>query len=187
MIRINLAPLEVRPRARRSTWTFQLPEFDLGILFILVYAVGILALGGWWWQLSRREAALTAQVKQDQSELATLKAQSAQVGKVRDQLADLKRRIDAIQELSRSQARPVVLFDALADVVPRELWLTSLEERGTTLRIQGNAFTTSALADFMSNLKTSGRFKDVDLVLSREDLSKSPRLVTFEVTCRFDG
>ena len=29
-------------------------------------------------------------------------------------------------------------------------------------------------------------FKDVDLVESRQDLTKSPRTITFEVTCRFE-
>jgi hypothetical protein len=43
-----------------------------------------------------------------------------------------------------------------------------------------------ALSDFMSNLKASGRFKDVDLIESRQDLTKSPRMITFEVSCRFE-
>ena len=43
-----------------------------------------------------------------------------------------------------------------------------------------------ALSDFMANLKGSRKFKDVDLVESRQDLTKSPRTITFEVTCRFE-
>jgi len=38
----------------------------------------------------------------------------------------------------------------------------------------------------MANLKASGRFKDVDLLDAKQDLSKSPRTITFEVTCRFE-
>jgi Tfp pilus assembly protein PilN len=54
------------------------------------------------------------------------------------------------------------------------------------LKIAGSAFSTTAVADFMANLKSSGKFRDVDLIVSRQDLSKAPRLVTFEVTCRFE-
>jgi hypothetical protein len=39
----------------------------------------------------------------------------------------------------------------------------------------------------MSNLRASGKFKDVDLVVSRRDLARPSPLVTFEVTCRFEG
>jgi hypothetical protein len=38
----------------------------------------------------------------------------------------------------------------------------------------------------MANLKASGKFKEVDLVESRQDLGKSPRTITFEVTCEFE-
>ena len=57
---------------------------------------------------------------------------------------------------------------------------------GPSLRIAGTTYSSVALSDFMANLKASGRFKDVDLVDAKQDLSKSPRTITFEVTCRFE-
>ena len=88
--------------------------------------------------------------------------------------------------MARNQARPVYLLDAMADTLPPDLWLTRLEERGPSLRIAGTTYSSVALSDFMANLKASGRFKDVDLVDAKQDLSKSPRTITFEVTCRFE-
>ena len=79
------------------------------------------------------------------------------------------------------------LFDALADVVPRDLWLTGLEERGDTMHITGTSYSMTAVSDFMNNLRASGRFKDVDIVTSRQDLTKTPRTVLFQVTCRFES
>jgi len=35
----------------------------------------------------------------------------------------------------------------------------------------------------MANLRRSGKFKDVDLIVSRQDPTKTPRTVTFEVSC----
>jgi len=70
--------------------------------------------------------------------------------------------------------------------VPKDLWLTRLEEKGGQLRFAGVAFSSVAVSDFMSNLKASGKFKDVDLVDARQDLTKSPRTITFEVSCRFE-
>lgn len=188
MIRINLAPPEGRPRrAGGPKLSLRMPEFNLGILFGILYLATAAGLGGWWWYTTGREADLTTQLNTSTAELAVLKQRVGQVGKVREQVAELKKRIDALEELTKSQARPVVLFDALADVVPRDLWLTGLEERGNTLRITGTSYSTTAVADFMSNLRSSGRFKDVDIVTSRQDITKTPRLVTFEVTCRFES
>jgi hypothetical protein len=37
----------------------------------------------------------------------------------------------------------------------------------------------------MANLRQAGKFKEVDIVVAKQDLSKSPSPVTFEVTCHF--
>jgi hypothetical protein len=39
----------------------------------------------------------------------------------------------------------------------------------------------------MTNLRKTGKFKDVDIVITRQDLARPNPLVTFEVTCRFEG
>jgi len=189
MISINLAPRDGLPKAGGGPRFSMpsLPEFNIGFLFALLYPIAIVALAGWWWQASAREVQVGENIKKANAELAILKERVGQAGKIRDQVTELKKRIDAIQELTRSQARPVVLFDSLADVVPRDLWLSGLEERGNTLRLTGTAYSTTAVADLMANLRASGRFKEVDLVVSRQDITKTPRMVTFEVTCRFES
>ena len=73
------------------------------------------------------------------------------------------------------------------DVVPRDLWITGMEERDSVLKLTGSAFSTTAVSDLMSNLRSSGRFKSIDIVISRQDLAKTPSMVTFEVTCRFES
>jgi Tfp pilus assembly protein PilN len=189
MIKINLAPPDRRPRrgGGEPGFRLRLPEINLGLVFAVVYVLGVLGLGGWWWKLSEHEADLNKRIAQGTTELESLKARIGKAGKIKDQVAELKKRLDAIQDLTKAQDRPVVLFDTLVDMVPRDLWLTGLEERGPTLKITGTSFSTTAVSDFMSNLKASGRFKDVDIVVSRQDLAKTPRLVTFEVTCRFES
>ena len=55
-------------------------------------------------------------------------------------------------------------MDAMADVLPADLWLSRIEEKGQQLRLGGTTYSSLALSDFMSSLKASGKFKDVDLV-----------------------
>ena len=61
-----------------------------------------------------------------------------------------------------------------------------MEEKGTQLRFAGTTFSATALSDFMASLKATGKFKDVDIVDAKQDLAKSPRLITFEVVTRFE-
>ena len=184
MIRINLAPLETR-RARPSL-SLSLPSFNLGILFALVYVVALGGVGVYWWSLMTQEAQLTAEVDRLTREAATLKTTLGQGANVKNQLAEVRRRVGVLEELTRGQAKSIALLDVFVDTVPRDLWITAFEQKETGLKLSGTAFSTTAVSDFMSNLKSSGKFKDVDIVVSRQAIDKTPSLVTFEVTCKFE-
>ena len=104
----------------------------------------------------------------------------------REAMSDLTRRTQAIHELTRGQGTALRILDAVLDVVPPDLSLASLEGRGLELRAVGSARSARAVADFTANLRASGNFKDVEIVISKQDLGKTPPgPVSFEVTCRF--
>ena len=184
MIRINLTPVETRRRA--PAMSLSLPSFNLGIAFGLLYAIAIVALGLYWYGLASQESALNTDVDRLNRELVSLNTTLGQGAGVKTQLAEVKRRVSILEELTKGQGRPVVLLDAFIDTVPRDLWITSFEQKESVLKLSGTAFSTTAVSDFMSNLKSYGKFKDVDIVVSRQAIDKTPSLVTFEVTCKFE-
>jgi type IV pilus assembly protein PilN len=185
VITINLAP----PRSTQGLRDFrlQIPSFNLGVLFLVVYAVAGGSIAFYWMQLHREEARLTDEIAKATSEMDRLRPITSQAAKVKDQVADLQKRVKTIDDLTKDQSKPIRIFDAFASVVPNDLWVTRMEERGNILKVTGTAFTPVAVSDLMANLRASGKFKEVEIVVSRQDLGKSPRLVTFEVTCRFEG
>ena len=185
MIRINLAPVEARGR-RGGGFSVSLPSFNLGVLFAIVYVAALGGIGYYWYSLQAQETQLTAEVDSLNRELASQKAALGAGASVKGQLAEVKRRVDILEELTKGQAKPIALLDAFADTVPRDLWITSLEQKESLLKLSGTAFSTTAVSDFMANLKASGKFKDVDIVVSRHAIDKTPSLVTFEVTCKFE-
>jgi Tfp pilus assembly protein PilN len=189
MIRINLAPEGKRRRGvGLPSLSFTLPSFNLGTLFSVVYAVLVVGIAVYWWALSSQQARLTAEVAAGQTELDQLRVTIAKVNAVKSQAGDLKRRLAALEELMKGQGRLITLVDTFVGMIPKDLWITGLETREDfRLKVSGSAFSTTAVADFMQNLKTSGKFKDVDITVSRRDLSKPAGLVTFEVTCRFEA
>jgi len=186
MIRINLAP-EVKRRRRVGLGAPKLPSFNLGWLFLLVYVVAAVGVGAYWWSLSAEESDLLARVDSASKELAQLQATIGEGNRMKEQAAALRKRLAVLEDLTKGQARAILLVDTFAGMIPNDLWITGLEEREARLKVSGSAFSTSAVADFMKNLRASGKFADVDIVVSRRDLGQPTPLVTFEVTCRFEG
>lgn len=186
MIRINLAPADAR-RRRGPGFTLPSLPIGLGLLFAVLYVVAAGGVGWWWWGLIAQKTHLVAEIDRTSREIDTAKAVLGQGSNVKAQLADVRRRVEVIGELVQGQARPIQLLDAFVDTIPRDLWITSFEDKGATLKIIGTAYSTRAVSEFLLNLRQSGKFKDVDILVSRQDLTKSPSMVTFEVTCRFEA
>ena len=181
MIRINLAPASTTKSS-----SFTLPGFNLGLLFGGLALLLVLVLGGWWWSLSSEIKRLNTEIAENKKQEEQLKVVIAEGERYRRDKEALERRVNAIDLVARQQARPVYLMDALLDQLPKDLWLTRMEEKATQLKFAGNIYSSTSLSDFMSNLKASGKFKDVDIVDAKQDLTKSPRLITFEVIARFE-
>lgn len=179
MIKINL----VATRRRRAI-AFRIPTLPgLGLVVGLIYALAIFGLAGYWVLLNREAGRLQSEIATAEKELASLKTAIAEGNRFKKDKEDLERRVALVDLIARNQARPVYLLDAVADTIPRDLWLTVIEEKQNQLRFAGSAFSPTAVADFMANLRRSGKFKDVDLIVSRQDPTKTPRIVTFEVSC----
>lgn len=183
MIRVNLAPATTRRRRP----LLAVPRFSLGWAFLLLYLVTAAGAGAYWWTLTSEEDRLTAEIARISRELDVLRTVTRQAPDVKARLAELRQRIQVIETLTRNQDRPLRLLDAFADMVPPDLWVTGFEDRGPVLRVTGTAFSTVAVSDLMANLRRSGRFAEVDIVVARQDASRTPRLVTFEITCRFES
>jgi Tfp pilus assembly protein PilN len=183
VIRINLVPAERRRRFRGLD--LSLPRLNLGLAISVGYTLALAGVGLYVMALWAQESRLAAQVARDRRELATLQAQLGQINQVREQAADMQKRLQVVQELTKNQGRSLLVLDAFLDAVPPDLWITALEERAATLKISGAAFSSTPVADLMANLRRGGKFLDVDITVARQDLNKSPAPVTFEVTCRF--
>ena len=181
MIKINLAPAPTKRKLALS-----MPEFNLGMLFGILFVVLLGALGAWWWTLDQEVKRTERDIADNRKEVDRLKLLIAEGQRFKREKEDLERRVNAIETVARKQTRPVYLMDTFVDTLSKDLWITRLEERGQVIRVAGISYSSTALADFMANLRATGKFKDVDLVESRQDLTKAVRTITFEVTCRFE-
>jgi hypothetical protein len=109
MIRINLAPEQKRRRG--ISFRLSLPSFNLGLLFGVLYALAVVGIGAYWWSLSSEETKLAGDVDRKSKELATLKTTIGQGNKVKDLVAELRKRVDVVTQLTKNQARPILLVE----------------------------------------------------------------------------
>jgi len=182
MIRINLLG-QARPKATKTTVPL---EATIQIVFLLV-ALGLagVVLGITYYQQKRELDATNAKIASLRAEKATLQAIKADVDRFESQKAVLQQRINVIETLQKNRTGGQELLQMVANTVVRvdSLWLTSLERKGDNLDIKGQAGSINAVANFITQLKRSGYFNNVEIKDAEEtDLVKSAQTFGFSMT-----
>jgi type IV pilus assembly protein PilN len=73
---------------------------------------------------------------------------------------ELQHKIDVITDLRNNQRGPVHIMDQVSRSLPDFLWLDRLEMNASAVNIQGKAFTTSSVANFIENLDSVPEFQE---------------------------
>lgn len=177
MIQINLLR---EPSRRKKLWApkAQWKEYLLGAVMV----VAVLGMLFWHWSLSGdKEQGLRTRVElQQQSlQLAAVRSELARYEAQRDRLEE---RSSVIEQLRASQKGPVRILNGVMSSMPQEprLWLTRIEQNGTSLVLGGRAFDVPAIADFISALSRTPPFERVELSFWREDQDT----LLFDLNCQ---
>jgi type IV pilus assembly protein PilN len=182
MIRINLLG-QARPKAAKKAVPL---EATVQVLFLAV-AVGlaVVILFITYLQQKRQLDATNQKISTLRAEKANLQAIKADVDRFESQKAELQRRIDVIETLQKNRTGGQELLQMVANTVVRvdSLWLTSLERKGDSLDIQGEAGSINAVANFITQLKRSGYFGKVEIKEAKEtDIVKSAQTFGFSMS-----
>lgn len=95
----------------------------------------------------------------------------------------LQNRLDIINSLRRDKARAAKILDELSIDKPEKIQLESLKKVGTKLGIEGIALDDETIANFMTNLRKSKLFKNVDLVVTQQIEQSKLKLRKFVLSC----
>jgi len=185
MIRINLLG-RARPKAARKPMPME--GALQGVLFLAAVVVSIGVLWYYWGVMNGEARDLRAHMQAQTTEKARLENLKTQVDNFSAEKAILQQRINTIEDLQRNRTGGQELLDALANTVGRTdtLWLTSLDRKGSSLTIEGSAGSINAVANFITELKRSGYFNQVEIKESHEDdTNKAVQTFVFELTAQF--
>ncbi|MBI1738452.1 MAG: PilN domain-containing protein [Acidobacteria bacterium] len=177
MIRINLLGQKPPKKPSRAV--------PAGMAVTLVLLVGSLAVAGGvlWVVLNQKEKAIedaNLRVKSLNQQIAGLQGVKAQVESLKAQKQVLDQQYQVLDQLSKNRSGGQELLESLAGTVVRtdQVWLTGMEKKGATLTLEGTAGSVNAVANFITELKRSGKFGKVEISESRQD-ERNPNVPTF--------
>lgn len=179
MIRINLFPFRaarIKENIRR-----QVTIYLLSTVFL------ILAMSYFTLDFSKKVSVLRDEQDEKQRKLASFKATTVKMQKLKKTIADVELKLNTIRELEKGKTGPVKLLDDIAASIPREkLWLVSLKESKGNLTLTGTAMDNETVADFMSRLESTESLKSVELVKTQQKEIKTLKLnlKDFSLNCK---
>jgi Tfp pilus assembly protein PilN len=182
MIRVNLIGA-ARIKKAKAGVKLALPATFTPILLIII-AVGFAAAGFLWYSsLSQQLTDLDSKIKQAQAQKAALDKviQADQIYESRKKA--LENRVKIISDLQKNQLSPVLALDQLSEAVDRTkyVWLSNLDQNNAVLSMSGIGTSLDAIADFYTNLMSTGYFKNIDVANSQDANGN----YTFQLKCEF--
>ena len=182
MIKINLLA-EARTEKVARPPLISLGGANLNNYVILVLLLGSMAyLGLTYWHLSSKLTSINEEITVQQREYDRLKDIIAEVERYKKRAADLERKIDIIEKLKANQLGPVRIMDEVSKALPDLLWLTSMDLKGNTISLRGEAMNENAVANFISNLDASPFFAEPNLKIMQQN---DKGIFSFDLSCSF--
>ena len=170
MIKINLLSEGKRPAAVRKVKPSQLLEgkdFGLWLLAAGIVA-GIAAVGLLWYLRHNTIQEKDQEIAEAEKEVEELSAVIKEVEDYKGKKSELERKIKIINDLKLNQRGPVKVMDNISRSLPELLWLDHLTMGGNTIEIDGRAFNTNAVANFIENLDKVPEFGEPTLKDTQE-------------------
>lgn len=144
MILINLLPHREAARKRRKE-VFQMAMFGALVVGLLA-AAGVYAVF---------QALIDSQQERNtylQSEIAILNRQIKDVQGLEGEIAALRERQKAVEDLQADRNLPVYLLSDLAQLLPEGVYLTSLKQNGLQVELKGSAQSNERVSEVLRNL-----------------------------------
>lgn len=178
MIRINLLPVRVSKKKVAGRQQ----------LYLLALAVVLVLAGNYVWSSTRADAlsGREQKLRRTKDEIAQLEKIIGEVKNIKQQQQELKDKLAVLDKLRAGRQGPVKMLDDLATIVPKRLWLRKMDEKAGAVAFEGTASTIDDVSAFMSALRRSPYFRDIELRKTTGRQDRRFKVVDFTVTATAD-
>jgi type IV pilus assembly protein PilN len=175
MIKINLLP------ARKDVFKTAIRKEYLVLGGSLALLVAILV--GIQWKIDGEIKETAAQISAAQKDILRHKNLVSGLNQAKEAQKSLQDKLNVIDALRKEKASAAMVLDELSTDKPEKLHLDSLKKEGAKLGIEGVALDDETVANFMTNLRKSKIFKNVDLVVTQQIEQNKIKLKKFVLQC----
>jgi Tfp pilus assembly protein PilN len=175
MIKINLL------LTRKEKKKVGIKKEFIVLIFSVIFLVILLA--GFNWKMEKDKEEMLEKISQTKKEIAYYKSLTTEVNKAKEAQKTLQDKLNVINSLKKGKATPVRVLEEISLDKPEKLHLESLKKEGTRLGIEGIAMDDETIVNFMTNLKKSKLFKNVDLIVSEQTEQSKIKLKKFVLSC----
>lgn len=176
MIKINLLP--VRAHKKKETAKQQITIFFLAVIGAFLVSGALYA------QIRTKIAGAKDEIARSEKELQDLKKRIGEIDKIKSLEAEVKRKLDILDQLRKGKTGPVQRLATLSDSTPDKLWLTKYSESGEKVSIGGIALMEEGIAELMNNLRNSEHYSDVELIVTEQTVVGGIKAKKFDLTCK---
>lgn len=175
MIKINLLRTkeEGKKGGIRKDWIIFF--FSIALLLILLILVQ--------WRITKEKEETLAQIAAAKKDIAYYKSLTAEVNKAKEAQRTLQDKLNVINTLKKEKKSPVRVLDELSIQKPEKLHIEFLKKDGPKLGIEGIALDDETIANFMTSLRKSKVFKNIDLIVSEQSEQSKLKLKKFTLAC----
>jgi type IV pilus assembly protein PilN len=175
MIKINLI------LARKEKKKVGLRKEFIVLILSVVLLLAVLVLVQW--RLEKEKEDTLAQISNTKKEIAYYKSLTTEVVKAKEAQKTLQDKLNIINSLRMQKGGPAKVLDELSIDKPEKMHLESLKKEGSKLGIEGIALDDETIANFMTTLRKSKLFKNVDLIVSEQVEQSKIKLKRFILSC----
>jgi type IV pilus assembly protein PilN len=175
MIKINL--LLARKEKKKVGMSKEIVVLILSVFLLLVLLVIVQ------WRIDKEKENTIAQISNTKKEITYYKSLIAEVDKAKVLQKTLQDKLNVINSLRKEKSSPARVLDELSIDKPEKIQLESLKKEGGKLGIEGIALDDETVANFMTNLRKSKIFKNVDLIVSEQIEQSKIKLKKFVLSC----
>ena len=172
MIRINL----VRGKRKKRR------ELNVGSMWIVLPLVFLAGTLYFHTTVSGKISRLDADIVKANADIERLKKEIGEVEKFKARKAELQKKVDIISNLQKGRTGPVRHFEALSAAIPEKCWIDTLSVKDERVTLSGVALNNYTIANFMTALGQTGRFRDVVLGAAEQTTVAGVKLVKFNLT-----
>ena len=172
MIRINL----VRGKRKKRR------ELNVNVVYVLIPLLVLAGTAYFHTTVTGKIARLNTDIRTANADIERLKREIGEVEKFKVRKAELQKKVDIISNLQTGRTGPVRYFEAISAAIPEKCWINQLSIQSDKIALSGIALNNHTIANFMTALGQSGRFRDVVLGSAEQTAVGNMKLVRFNLT-----